>query len=113
MASRSAARAFHLDQDAHIDQIIEIALAEQQSPAERAGEQLGGRFPDKRSLAGAGLQHAENNETFDRLPDGGASDPKPDRELFLAGDQIAWFPNSLHNEISQSFDNLLRERGSV
>ena len=85
VASRGAARAFHFHQDAHIDQIIEIALAEQQSPAERAGEQLGGRFSDKRSLASAGLQHAEDNQTFDRLPDGGASDLKPERELFLAG----------------------------
>jgi hypothetical protein len=35
MTTRRAARAFHLYQNAHVNQIVQIALAKQQSPAER------------------------------------------------------------------------------
>src|ERR1700733_1131678 len=113
MMARRAPRALHLDENANVDQIVEIAFAKQQSPAESTGEQFGGGLPDERSFPSAGFQYAKNNQTFDRLPDGRSSDLKSDCQLFLAWDQIARLPNPVHDQISQSLHNLLWQGGPV
>ena len=78
-----AARAFHLDQHADVDEVVKIAFAEQKAPSKTAGQKLRGRLANERAFACARLQDAQHDEAFHRLPDRRAPDLEPDRQLFF------------------------------